>query len=433
MYSKEMNNSTTPPNNNSPGHSRGQKWGFKVRLTLWFIGILIIGYVLMMVITGIRTLFAGNERAEELKGLLAEAKTVFNEASGTFGALDTTYESLDGEYQTVFESADAISNNLTEVDTIANGITDEFQSVAQTFSQIEEAYTGVIDQYNEACEVAGLAYIQTGALSDGIPITVILYPYGGTRETAVSILPIHVSPETDALVYTDANNYIDSRLPTPDETQSADIRPILHAYDKDGFITTRDTDGNPRYKKLTIRDAIVDNTVEVVELEVEVLGSDRVEHFIMNSQLSQRVEETSDWIKYGVQVESVDPDSTYAFEVTGGGQLQLKRLTEDELALIHDGKNIPSYKPATLSDLTQIQGQTFDSITPSIQRVLELNRQKDDAMSQAAASRASIISSNLVRKELAQTHDDLVTKFEAFSVDRLVPEKDFLDSYCTVM
>jgi hypothetical protein len=402
------------------------------------MGVLVLIYVLLLVITSIRTLFSGGKREQELEDLLEEAKIVFQEASTSFEALDTTYDVLDSEYQTVFDSADSISENLTQVDRIASGITDEFTSVTQTFSRIESAYAGVIQQYNDVRDVAGLAYIETGSETDGVPISVIMYPYHSDRTEATIVPLTHLSTPSSALVYTaDSDGFVDSELRETGSTTGINTEtPILRALDRDGSIGTRDAPGGiPTYKNITVKATLVDNKIELVQIETRVpTDTDLIEIFVVNQALYTTV--TKDGlIEYGLTMNDIRPDSMYAFGVTGGGQLLLTRLDDDAKDLVRDGDmiNIPAYKAATLRDLTKIQSETFDTITPQIDRVIALNKQKDLAMGEADATRRLITQSHETRQALALRHQEVVDEFESFSLDRLVPKKDLLDSYCVLM
>jgi hypothetical protein len=411
----------------------------KIRLLLWIVGILIGIYVLMLVITSIRTLFGGNARAEELKVLLTEVKTVFQEASQSFEALDSTYEKLDGEYLTVFDSARAITVNLDQVDAIANGLTNEFDSVTKTFMEIEGAYTGVIDQYNKVCAFAGLAYIKTGAFTDGLPITVVLYPYGGTRESSITVVPTYVYAQNETLIYTDENNYVDSRKRTDSESNLPHTTiPILRAWDKDGNNMTRDTSEAGVYKTITAFAAVIDGKYELSTITASIpLESHVVETFELNPVLTKRISETREKNNFvyvtSAEVPQLSENSMYIFQVSAAGKPEVLRLTPDEIIAIDAGNNIPVFKPATLLSLTQIEGRRFESITPMIQRVKDLNQEKDGAMKEAIVSSQSIAKSNEARQIFARTHQDLVKQFELLDVDSIVPKKDLLDSYCVLM
>jgi hypothetical protein len=397
----------------------------------------ILGYVVLCLVclvmvlfvtTGIRTLVGGGAREQELKDLLGQAKKEFLAASATFGLLDTTYTSLDVEYDTVFTNADSISANLTEVDAIATGIGEEFTAVTTTFSKIEEAYTGVIQQYNDVCTVAGLAYLRTGSVEHGIPVQILYYPYGGNNNTMTTVHPI-LHPTSPDIIYTDDNNFVDSTTKGSGGRQQGAVVPVLRALDLDGSLTTRDSGGAQRPKVMTVYACFLDNTYQFVEIKTSL--EDRSETFVVDEALYARATREGYQLQ-AVEIDSFDAESMYAFEASGTGTLRLRKLAYTERAAIENGDG-PAYTPATLRDLTKLQGETFDNITPSIDRVRHLNNNKNIAMAEATRARAAIATSQQTRAELSTTHQKLVDQFEAFSVERLVPPRDLLDSYCTVM
>ena len=384
--------------------------------------------MLLFVIAGIRTLVGGGAREQELKDLLGEAKKEFLAASTTFGQLDTTYASLDVEYDTVFINADSISTNLTEVDVIATGLGEEFTTVATTFSKIEAAYTGVLQQYNDVCVIAGLAYLRTGSIQDGIPVQILYYPYGGNNDTMTIVDPILYPTSTD-LIYTDVDEYVDSKTQDTGERQESNVVPVLHALDLDGSLSTRDSGGDQRHKIITVYTCFLDNTYQFVEIKTSL--GDRSEVFVVDDALYTRATQEG-YQLHAVEIDKFEAGSMYAFEASGAGSLRLRKLDFTERNAIENGDG-PAYTPATLRDLTKLQGETFDNITPSIERVQQLNQSKDIAMAEAVRARAAIVTSQQTRSELSKTHQRLVDQFDAFSVERLVPPRDLLDSYCTVM
>jgi hypothetical protein len=399
------------------------------RLLVYGLLAIVFLYLLLTVVTSIRTLMGSAAREQELKDLLGDAKKEFLAASATFGLLDTTYNTLDKEYDTVYANANDISLQLTAVDEIANDITNEFGTVASTFLAIETAYSGVIDQYNSLSTIAGLAYLRTGSEEDGRPVQIQYYPYGGNKNTMLAVNPILVPSDTE-LVYTNENDFVDSRKTLDaNEVQDPAVTPVLRALDLDGRIQTRDSPGGKKLKEFQVWACYLDNTYQFVSIDVTLEG--RTEKFVVDEALHNRVKEELYHME-GVRVPSIDADSMYAFECNQAGALFLRKLTPEQKGEIENNEG-PAYKPATITDLTQLQGQVFDKITPSIDKVMQLNLRKNVAMAEAVRAREAIATSQQARLELSRTHQKLVDQFETFSVEKLVPPRDLLDSFCTVM
>jgi hypothetical protein len=423
------------------------KYGSRAKLGIGLVVAVLAVYILLVVVTGIRTLVTGGAREQELKGLLSDAKKVFLDATKTFDTLDDTYGSLDVEYQTVVTSAESIAEDLDTVDGIADDITKEFFTVAETFTNIEDAYEGAVKQYNDVCSIASLAYIKVGAKSDGMPIQVIHYPHGGDLTNYKIVDPILVPEGTlngtyASLIYTDVDGYVDSEaMQVPDgpvKTQAADVVPVLHAYDADGTLFTRlkpgqdedhTTDGT--VKTVTVEVCIADGRYQIVSMETKLVN--HTEKFIVDIELYNRMLDVDDsTLKWGVTPKSVHQNSLYVLTSSGGGKLDLKIVPVEEAEKIVSG-TVPKYKPQTLSDMTKLQTDKFDSITPHLDKVKQKNKEKAAAMEHAAGLRTTIDESQQKRLDLLVAYKTAVTDFDNFSVERLVPEKDFLGSYCTVM
>jgi hypothetical protein len=417
--------SSVQPTNSSSVHHTA--YWTRAKVILYIVVAVVVLYVVLSIITTIRNVVNRGQKVEELTKLLDNAKGVFLEASTTFDQLDTTYGSLDGEYQTVFTSANAISINLETVSDIADGITDEFMSVAETFTKIEAAYSGVIEQYNDVCAIAGIAYLQTGLQAAGLPIKVIHYPFGSITGTSIDPICI-LDPSPDGLIYTSVGGFVDSERANG-RVQDPNITPVLNGYDFDGSLKTREKVvalGAP--KIITVTASIVDNTYKFVEIKA---ASDRfyTEVFVVDPVLYAT---TSGQKKYAVIVPALQENSIYVFEVNGAGGMNLRRLSDEEVIALGAGDG-PLFKPATLRDLTIRQAETFDSITPYIERVLKANEDKDSAMISANRAREIIADSQEKRLDLSKTHQTLVQTFADFSVEELVPKYDILDSMCTIM
>jgi hypothetical protein len=408
--------------------------------------------IVLVVVAPIRNLLNGNQRTRALESLLEKAKTQFTSASKEFGTLDETYISLDTEFETVVTNAADLGAVCDKLNSYADDTTKEFEKVTTSFTKMETSYNSLSDEYGLLASVTGLLYIAVGSEENGMEVTVQRFGYSsGHFETYI---PEYIPPVANASAFSryvykkNANGYVDCFEVLNESMEKSDAKPVLHARDMDGSLSTiskeqsigissaRISNNTPAIiKYLQFNVCIIDQKLYVVSITAFMANpatssGTGYETFVVDRDVYNTYNNSGQIIKAVAQ--QLICNNMYVLNMNGAGALDLVMLTYREKAELE--KTPPSYSPTVFNDLKTPITRYIADISTSVALVSELANKRSTEMDKKTVAIQTIRDSNTVRKQLRKNHDKTVEEFNNLSVNDLkLPEDIFDKAGCTIM